>query len=1827
MTASHPHGTGVNTGANGESALKRAADSRALQRPFHVRPVLQGGTSAPNPRGIALLTVLVILTVLAIFGAAFVQQVRIQLNTSVHFTHRQIVGDVATSGLALPAEEANNQIYGPDGIPFTGDEERPYLSLLDPWAIGSAGFISTNEPRTLFDTRQWIFSDKLYLEPILRISNGAVWDFRRPDGTLDDIFYANRLGVDEDPPGDLSDGPTPAPGFTGMDDNLDGITDNPGFSLSDDDEDGLTDEDGLDRRADLLLEPIDNRVDSLQMGWDKDHDYVGVEPSTARLNINVAGNTNGPNGPDGLPSHSYDQGSNPGELDLEVFLVGLLGDEIGTQATFKVYGHRYGEDNRPGRGGIDDNNNGDPGITVPDPRNQPLNLNVYVGNGLDDDGDGLTDEEDENLAGLQAYPGPSDLLDNKANRAELLTNGKDDGGIKDVIDDIFEIDDNGFDLPALDDLAENRPRNPYPDASDSGGRDTPFASNDEFARLLVDGDGKPLRLPGAGNPTAAEILDRYITTRSSSPRQRHDNADSTEPLINRLKLNPNLLITEIPISPEGARPTAADFLSLAALDNDGDWGTNTIDPTTGRIILDDKNHNQLPDGDWDGEAEADRSNNIDDDHDGKIDDNGDDNGDSLTAYDPEGHINEDVPTFAGVTSNDATKLKELRTASPDSQNVKRSIYTDASDANQQNWVFGDEIDNNSNSIRWMSDGIDNDGDGLTDESRLEDFRRIRSEHNNIPPEQAWAAADEGVDEIDEWYIQSWDDDKDSTRVMTVPVPPGQGPFPVYRMDEDPIDAPFLANLIDSLDYSLDPNINDGITKIEIPYRKASPIPSGTPGPGGPTPTPTPRTLTVAYGNEAVRITEVMARPLIRLQPENPATEQTQGAGKWIKDGTQYSLADGLTDIGEWKFSGVPKGAYYILVYSRIDRTLGDSRVSVGGTDLDKIVRNEATQSKILGASFTSEFDGGKAYWSKTPTALDNTLTVTITPPSSGAKNLSFDYVELYAPDAQYIELANFGERTINLLGWEFRTGGYNDKNNNGIKDQDEKDATRVTRIKLATSQNKKDLDLAPGRFAVLYRDLKTSDVKDQGPSKIKALAPPDNGKFTVVLTEENRDTANPADQTTLVNSKFGLTLNLYELLFGQDGAKSVEVYAPENAAKLNSPDELRFVPMDIFYFNMAVDFCAPSENEKRQDEVAFAPQHRGDPTASVLRHEVRIDDKGTATKSDDVEIDTDIYCHGPKRVLAEDAFVTFDGLKGTPVPSPSPNLTEANFKASSVAGRALPTPAQSAGSPTPTPTPTTTATSAPTQSSGVDYFTEYGETLFQISGPPGISGTPTPVIPDDKMVTFHWPGVLNQFRNPEKKGQADEFPLLFIRAGGVSPYPIGRMDLDPKLGNDDKDAKERFTTVYHGDLLYVANIDGSNLSKAKTNYADILDLDNDGLRVSIAPLEENPDTHEVPKSYFAYLEISPGRRSQSSSNAIPAGRIAGDPGEESFYFPDPNFKIKNDEPSQFFYMERLRRLVKGGPLVSFQRSLRFREGPMANCSPYLAGAFGRNIEKYSMGRGVFSGPTAIEMQQITDRLDFHPDPQVEGLVNVNCADQKVLLALPFLPPESNQFGDVRARLQFSALMSQVVVMGRSQRGLDGEIGFPDVDDDGDGGIDLGDLGDQDLGDSTFRFPPFWDTRGRATDLNTPLGFGRFGVNDNKIPDPNTGIEADEMAEYRYPGSDDGPYREVGDMAQAFLNPVVLDTLRILNADPGIFGGGGIPGWLKPDKPGGTVPAKAVYDDSDIDIMLGRIANLSTVQSNEFIITTRGRIYNVDTVDGNQVFEQVGEQKVQSEARR
>ncbi|MCA9442690.1 MAG: lamin tail domain-containing protein, partial [Candidatus Omnitrophica bacterium] len=1350
---------------------------------------------------------------------------------------------------------------------------------------------------------------------------------------------------------------------------------------------------------------------------------------------------------------------------------------------------------------------------------------------------------------------PTDLVDNRGNRAFIMANGVDDGGVPDVVDDYFEVDDTaggsvgGEFNPGIDDLRETRPSAPY-------GDDAPARSR--FMVQLIDGMNDIISAQGA---TIHQLIQSFITVDSTTPRLRQESEKDIPG--NRPKLNPNLTITQTQTL---NRQPINTLLPLAALDNDGDWGSDTRILNSADIIRDDSNENHIPDGNWDTIAETtsgfdpitgnDNRDFTDNDYDGRVDDNGDANEDGQLFYDPERHVDEDRPTYAGIIYNEEEEDSDDRIIMRRLINGEGFEKTDF--GNFQNPqvlpLWEDRVDNNSNSVRWLSDGIDNDGDGLTDETLYDEIL------NDVNPLQA---RDEGVDEPGEWYLFSWDDDVteanydniDNDNDGLTDLRQGDdnedvgwtlerhGERLVFRCDEDPMDLQFVANLADSMDYSTDLDIADGATKFEV--KNAS-----------------REYTTEAFGMEAMRITEVLARPLIRLQAEDQ--DGSAPGGNW-QTAADANLNDRTVDFhyvntvggdtGTWTFDQeIPKGKYYVLIYSfnnglkgkvyhlegvtaNIDSAAGTFLVDQNSYDhfdtetfseeifpTTSTVRNGMVSGSRPHVLFTDE-----------PVDIEGSLTVNLNCPSADSNApFSFDYIELYAPDAQFMEMVNFGETPVDLAGWEIRQGSETFK----IDDEDPQ-------------------IVAPGQFVVIYPE---DDAKDEneGPSGIGDLRPkgyPDDpGPEPLILTRE--DLFVPEDEDVEDITPFHLTTSLEDILFASSTARVVELWAPkldptelqDANADLNAASKTL---VDSFYFNGSSDDCSVRQTYHRQDKMVFFSQRRGDPTLSMLRH-----DKSLLNATETIER----YVHGPIRYLAEDAVVTKDP-SGTIAANEPGNA--ASFKPEFILGRST----------------------VPGATGEEDQITEFGETIFGLTEHEQEEFESGDHLSDDNTITFHWPGILNQFREPftldntdNVPGSVDGLPVLYVRGYGVPNAPIGMFDMDTSGDNEDERLR------WSGDLLFVFD-PSEDLDK----YEDVINIENDSIRITLRV----PETADIPLAAttygalnipsatfaFSYIEVSAGFPET-------VGYMACDPGRDSYFYPDRD--LTTDINARFLYMQR-RRINDPNlsPEAVSERSLRFRQGPLANSSPYLPGAFGRNIEKYSMGRGVFCGPTAGEISQIMTRMEFQSDPVIDGLVNINVADQKVLLALPFFPPELRPevFTNVRNRLRVSGLMSQVLVMGRSQRGFDGEIGEIGRDDDGDGLADLQDLGYTTSGGRplTDRYAPSWDPPTFG-----PNGFGMFGFDDN-----GDGI-IDEPAEYRAPGTDDGPYASVGQVSTPMLNPLTLKELRRLDQQMGNI--------LRPD---GSV---SLLDDSDIHMMLGRIMNLITVQANEFIVISRGRVIDTQVTE-------------------
>jgi hypothetical protein len=1734
-----------------------------------------GRDAARAQRGVALLTVLAVLTLLVIFATAFIQTVRLEVQTTDNFVNTVAVSDVAAVGNEVSRQDLLGTVLGGDGVSRTGDEIRPYLSRIDSWAIGRAEVLSPEFPRSVYDLRQWIFDPGQFANPqlsqndLIPIHNGAVWQAVPWAGiNVPARGSIARRGIDEDPEGNFLGGA--GSGLTGVDDDLDGVADEE--SVNDDDEDGVVDEDPIELRGAVVRDSFPNpRLDSLPLGYDNDGDFNGIEPSTSRLNLSIAGNLNRSNS-----RHSYHQGSHPSELDLEAFLTVMLGQNVGVPLAATIVQFRRGIDTGAGFVGADDNGNSNPDNMVQisgDPQNA---TGTVLGNGVDDDGDGLTDEEDEifpyfqeNTTGFPADPTgntlvtvaayPSDLSDNRADRASILTNGEDNGGIPGVADDIFEIDDlQGGVNPGIDELAELEPRRPFGDDS--------FPRNRLNLRLIPGMDESPdssnyfaYNLPNGQQVTPFELIENYVTVESTVDRYAQETPQDR--FGNRRKLNPNLFLIQ---NPEATRQTVQHLLPLAGIDNDGDWGSNVVQPG-GAIIKDDRNKNHIPDGDWDSDAEVTsgppaplgKGNGVDEDLDGEPDDTGDDNGDTLVDYDPEYHVNEDRPSYSPLTA------EEIAYATGDEDpDGPADVYPDTYQEFIDDYLGNDGIDNNGNRTRWMSDGIDNDGDGLIDEAAFRDAE----------------GKDEGVDEPGEWYFESWDNDpyldagggvvNDPDTYLQGEVAeiypagnllPSQPFRRLYKMEEDPVDLPLVANLADAIDYTSDPDLHDPATKLEIRDATAG-------------------FVTRAIGNEAVRITEVLARPVIRIQAEDPDVV-FNGGGTWEKPtdnrlesvGKHYYTSDG-NGTSTWTFTGLPEGKFLVLLYSwgrfeeDPDNTANELQYTVGRTSVITLdsptagsvtltsatpiaLINSASDEQLFPTSaFTSAFlnaSSPRVAYSQEYVELAAGEDLEIEIQANGDNDVSFDYMELYAPDAQYVEICNFGERPVDLLGWEFRTV---------INTPNEEGKTLYTQI----GGDLGDHILAPGQFAVMYRgqtngDIPELDPADYSPTPV-ALTPLRFGPNDLIAA--GRDGEADGTGTTPLD----LTGSLQEILFSWDSARTVELWAPKDrnvaSADIDMGDVTPEVLIDSFDYHPSLDFGSPFDVFKRQDTAAFAPEHRGDPTRSVLRADLIVNGS--------VEEIAESYVHGPMRFLAEDAVVTLDDPDASLQPS---DVEDGKyFKPVAFRGRTFGVDVSSA---------THVVFASETNR------TEYGETLFEISEAVANRlkddfGAP---ISDASGVvyTFHWPGILNHFRNPDSSltGIDEYLPKLYVRAGGISGATIGYVDLDPSSSDEDR------RLVFSGDLLYI--IDPVDLEANPSDYEEIIDTGQDptSLRISIQlPFNPKNDT-EKQVGVFGYIEIVAADKDTNDY-------LGCDPGLEHYFYPDQ--PVVSGFGSRFFYMERRRIDESGGDELLFQRSLRFREGPLANCSPYMPSANGRNIEKYSMGRGVFSGPTAQEMSQIATRMEFLPRLQADGLLNINCADQKVLTALPFYPPGTGGFNQVVNRAAMGALMSQILVMGRSQRGIDGELGIIGNDDDGDGSADLADIG----GVSTrYQQIPVWDAP-----LGAPAGFGRFDYDDN-----GNGV-VDDPGEYRAPGSDDGPYASVGDVAHALLHPYVVDFLGYrTNTQP-------FDQIIASMRPGGwtALPNPPEWDESDMHIMMGRIMNLITIESNEFTGVSRGRLFDNLTND-------------------
>jgi len=164
--------------------------------------------------------VLGMLLIFGILGISFTMSMRLEETTSVAYKWYVLARDVADAAVKVAQDELDKDKNGDDGIPYSGDEgfrngERletdilssnysvsqgytgPYDSKAERWYTGFHGKVGNNR----YDLRRFNVNKK-----------DGTWHF---------------LGIDEDPPGDVSrDG---APGYAGVDDDVDGLVDEDRF--------------------------------------------------------------------------------------------------------------------------------------------------------------------------------------------------------------------------------------------------------------------------------------------------------------------------------------------------------------------------------------------------------------------------------------------------------------------------------------------------------------------------------------------------------------------------------------------------------------------------------------------------------------------------------------------------------------------------------------------------------------------------------------------------------------------------------------------------------------------------------------------------------------------------------------------------------------------------------------------------------------------------------------------------------------------------------------------------------------------------------------------------------------------------------------------------------------------------------------------------------------------------------------------------------------------------------------------------------------------------------------------------------------------------------------------------------------------------------------------------------------------------------------------------------------------------------------------------------------------------------------------------------------
>ncbi len=157
------------------------------------------------------------------------------------------------------------------------------------------------------------------------------------------------------------------------------------------------------------------------------------------------------------------------------------------------------------------------------------------------------------------------------------------------------------------------------------------------------------------------------------------------------------------------------------------------------------------------------------------------------------------------------------------------------------------------------------------------------------------------------------------------------------------------------------------------------------------------------GIEAVRISEVYASPKKKFSVKSAILVET---GDWVPSGEGFVNAvagGGEKGEGIWEFTGLPKGTYYVQV-------LGPGENAMVGD---------------VNVFWTSKRHCRSGTWLDTPVRIsDGTLRIKIqNNETEGTSCYFYGIVLSQEPDAEYVEICNLSDKSVEIGGWSIKVPG------------------------------------------------------------------------------------------------------------------------------------------------------------------------------------------------------------------------------------------------------------------------------------------------------------------------------------------------------------------------------------------------------------------------------------------------------------------------------------------------------------------------------------------------------------------------------------------------------------------------------------------------------------------------------------------------------------------------------------------------------------------------------------------------------------------------------------